>query len=99
MQIYWWFLIPAFFLLIFSDRIDRAVKANRKLRKAMLVILALCSGLLLVSIMAVLTSRFAWTLTVGERKGTAACSAEMTEDFPPSSNCAASCHSRRDVIS
>ena len=55
MQIYWWFLIPAFFLLIFSDRIDRAVKANRKLRKAM----ALCSGLLLVSIMAVLTSRFA----------------------------------------
>ena len=52
MQIYWWFLIPAFFLLIFSDRIDRAVKANRKLRKAMLVILALCSGLLLVSIMA-----------------------------------------------
>ena len=51
MQIYWWFLIPAFFLLIFSDRIDRAVKANRKLRKAMLVILALCSGLLLVSIM------------------------------------------------
>ena len=49
MQIYWWFLIPAFFLLIFSDRIDRAVKANRKLRKAMLVILALCSGLLLVS--------------------------------------------------
>ena len=59
MQIYWWFLIPAFFLLIFSDRIDRAVKANRKLRKAMLVILALCSGLLLVSIMAVLASRFA----------------------------------------
>ena len=32
MQIYWWFLIPAFFLLIFSDRIDRAVKANRKLK-------------------------------------------------------------------
>ena len=59
MQIYWWFLSPAFFLLIFSDRIDRAVKANRKLRKAMLVILALCSGLLLVSIMAVLASRFA----------------------------------------
>ena len=60
MQIYWWFLIPAFFLLIFLDRIDRAVKANRKLRKAMLVILAfLCSGLLLVSIMAVLASRFA----------------------------------------
>ena len=56
MQIYWWFLIPAFFLLIFSDRIDRAVKANRKLRKAMLVILALCSGLLLVSICLLYTS-------------------------------------------
>ena len=49
MQIYWWFLIPAFFLLIFSDRIDRAVKANRKLRKAMLVILALCIALCLKS--------------------------------------------------
>ena len=59
MQIYWWFLIPAFFLLIFSDRIDRAVKANRKLRKAMLVILALCSGLLLVSIMLCLHRAFA----------------------------------------
>ena len=65
MQIYWWFLIPAFFLLIFSDRIDRAVKANRKLRKAMLVILALCSGLLLVSIMAVLASRCLKSETAG----------------------------------
>ena len=59
MQIYWRCLITAYFLLIFSDLIDIAVKANRKLRKAMLVILALCSGLLLVSIMAVLASRFA----------------------------------------
>ena len=59
MQIYWWFLIPAFFLLIFSDRIDRAVKANRKLRQALLVILALCSGLRLVALMAGLTSRCA----------------------------------------
>lgn len=56
MQIYWYFLIPAIFLIIFSGEIDKAVKANQKLRN---VILVFCGGVSLICIIAILASLFA----------------------------------------
>lgn len=34
MNNYWWLLVPAIFLAIFSDKIDEAVKADEKLKKS-----------------------------------------------------------------
>lgn len=56
MQIYWYFLFPAIFLIIFSGEIDKAVKANQKLRN---VILVFCGGVSLICIIAILASLFA----------------------------------------
>lgn len=55
MQIYWYFLIPAIFLAIFSGEIDRAVKANQTVRN---VILVFCGGVSLICIIAILASLF-----------------------------------------
>ncbi len=51
MQLYWLFLIPAIVLALFSDKIDKAANANKKLKKwliAVCVILALVSIVLIV---------------------------------------------------
>lgn len=56
MQIDWYFLIPAIFLIIFSGEIDKAVKANQKLRN---VILVFCGGVSFICIIAILASLFA----------------------------------------
>lgn len=55
MQLYWWLLIPAILLAIFSDRIDKAVKADKKLGK---VVLVFGSGVALVCFIAILASYF-----------------------------------------
>ena len=55
MQIYWYLLIPAIFLAIFSGEIDRAVKANQTVRN---VILVFCGGVSLICIIAILASLF-----------------------------------------
>ena len=55
MQIYWYFLIPAIFLAIFSGEIDKAVKANQKLKN---IILVFCGGVSLICIIAILASLF-----------------------------------------
>ena len=46
MKIYWIFLIIAIICALCSDRIDRAVNANKKAKK---IILILCGALFLVS--------------------------------------------------
>jgi hypothetical protein len=56
MQVYWYFLIPAIFLAIFSGEIDKAVKADQKVRN---VILVFCGGVSLICIIAILASLFA----------------------------------------
>ena len=53
MQIYWYFLIPAIFLIIFSGEIDKAVKADQKVRN---VILVFCGGVSLLCIIGILAS-------------------------------------------
>lgn len=56
MQIYWYFLFPAIFLAIFSGEIDKAVKADQKVRN---VILVFCGGVSLICIITILASFFA----------------------------------------
>lgn len=56
MQVYWWFLLPAILLTLFSDPIARAVKADQTLRT---VILIFCGGVILVCIVAMLASHLA----------------------------------------
>ena len=53
MEIYWWFLIPAICLAIFSEKIGMAVKADKKLRK---VILVFSAGVILVCIIPMIAS-------------------------------------------
>lgn len=51
MELYWWFLIPAIAMAIFSDKIDKAANADKKLKKwliAACVILVLISVILIV---------------------------------------------------
>lgn len=55
MQIYWYFLFPAIFLAIFSGEIDKAIKADQKVRN---VILVFCGGVSLICIIAILASLF-----------------------------------------
>lgn len=56
MQVYWWFLLPAILLTLFSDPITRAVKADQTLRT---VILIFCGGVILVCIVAMIASHLA----------------------------------------
>ncbi len=37
MEMYWWFLIPAIILALMSERIDVAVKGEKKVKKVLLV--------------------------------------------------------------
>lgn len=53
MQIYWIFLMCAIFLAVFSDKIDRAAKANKKLKRWLIV---LCIILALVSVVLIIKS-------------------------------------------
>jgi len=53
MQTYWIFLVLAIFLAIFSDGIDRAAKANKSLKKWLII---LCIILFLVSIVLIIKS-------------------------------------------
>lgn len=51
MQLYWLFLIPAIVLAIFSDKIDKAAHANKKLKKWLIgvcIILAVVTIALIV---------------------------------------------------
>lgn len=56
MNIYWWLLIPAIFMAIFSEKIDIAVKADKKLKK---VILVFSVGVIMVCAIAIIVSQFA----------------------------------------
>lgn len=56
MNIYWWLLIPAIFLAIFSEKIDMAVKTDKKLKK---VILVFSVGVIMVCAIAIIVSQFA----------------------------------------
>ena len=47
MKIYWIFIVIAIVCALCSDKIDRAVKANKKVKK---IVLLLCGVLLLISI-------------------------------------------------
>ena len=53
MQTYWIFLVLAIFLAIFSDRIDKAAKANKSLKKWLII---LCVILFLVSAVLIIKS-------------------------------------------
>lgn len=55
MNDYWWFLIPAIFFAIFSDKIDEAAKADEKLKK---VILVICAGVVLITLIRVVSDLF-----------------------------------------
>lgn len=55
MNNYWWLLVPAIFLAIFSDKIDEAVKADEKLKK---VILVICAGVVLITLIRVVSDLF-----------------------------------------
>ena len=56
MSIYWWFLIPAIVLAVFSGSIDAALKSNGELKK---VILVFSVGVVLVCCIAITASLFA----------------------------------------
>lgn len=53
---FWWLLIPAILLAIFSEKIDIAVKADNKLKK---VILVFSAGVIVVCAIAIIVSQFA----------------------------------------
>ena len=55
MNNYWWLLVPAIFLAIFSDKIDKAAKADEKLKK---VILVICAGVVLITLIRVAADIF-----------------------------------------
>ena len=55
MNNYWWLLVPAIFLAIFSDKIDEAAKADKKLKKVTLVI---CAGVVLITLIRVAADIF-----------------------------------------
>lgn len=55
MNDYWWFLIPAIFLVIFSDKIDKVAKADKKLKK---VILVICAGVVLITLIRIVADLF-----------------------------------------
>ena len=55
MNDYWWFLMPAIFLAIFSDKIDEAARADKKLKK---VILVICAGVVLITLIRVVSDLF-----------------------------------------
>ena len=55
MNEYWCFLIPAILLAIFSDKIDEAAKADEKLKK---VILVICVGVVLITLIRVVSDLF-----------------------------------------
>lgn len=55
MNDYWWFLIPAVFLIIYSDKIDEAAKADEKLKK---VILVICAGVVLIKLIRIVADLF-----------------------------------------
>lgn len=56
MQIDGWFLIPAILLALFSNKIDKAAKADTKLRPVLWVF---CGGVALVCIIALAASAMA----------------------------------------
>ena len=53
MEIYWLFLIPAIACALFSNKIDKAFNANKKLKK---VIIVLSVGVLLVCTIAIIAN-------------------------------------------
>lgn len=55
MEILWWLLIPAIFLAVFSEKIDMAVKADKSLKK---VILVFSTGVIIVCSIAIIVSLF-----------------------------------------
>lgn len=55
MNEYWCFFIPAIFLAIFSDKFDEAAKADEKLKK---VILVICAGVVLITLIRVVSDLF-----------------------------------------
>ena len=50
MKIYWIFIVIAIVCALCSDKIDRAVKANKKVKK---IVLLLCGALLVISIISI----------------------------------------------
>lgn len=51
MELYWWLFILAIFFCIFADKIDGAVKADKKLKKIIIVISA---GVVVVVLMGII---------------------------------------------
>ena len=52
MKWYWWLFILAIFMGVFADRIDSAIKADKELRKVILVFSAGTSAIILIGIIA-----------------------------------------------
>lgn len=55
MEYYWWFLMPAIFLAIFSDKIYEAAKVDENLKK---IILVICAGVVLITPIRVVADLF-----------------------------------------
>lgn len=55
MEYYWWFLMSAIFLAIFSDKNYEAAKVDENLKK---IILVICAGVVLITPIRVVADLF-----------------------------------------
>lgn len=55
MEFYWWFFIPAIFLVAFSSKITSAAKEDQSLKK---VVLTVCAGAVLITLIGAMARLF-----------------------------------------